>query len=337
MLEERHDDDNHGEKDSSRWRRAQQGAQQGAAGGEPNKERHQSSRSLAPRWRQRLADAPKHRRQASPSIQDSSKAAAGAQAAVGAAASPAGTGYLGMLPTPISEWSEPESLQRFLREPPSPAGAAAPQPNSGYLVMPPTPRSESSLSPPPPHLPRRAAWRRAPSPPRATVARPPLHGTVALECFSEGGDAGGGSQSSNRATPTPHSSHQQLRHRHRRRYRANPQLPSPMPPGRYRANPQLRAGPPAVGGDGSEGKGKPGKGQSKEEETPKERKSERFRRSPPRQFPRVFHARGNPWHGAWGALFGGRIEGWQHFPGPAPSPGHPFWSHKGWPSCSCGQ
>ena len=37
-----------------------------------------------------------------------------------------------------------------------------------------------------------------------------------------------------------------------------------------------RAGPPAVGGDGSEGKGKPGKGQSKEEEPPKERKSERM-------------------------------------------------------------
>ena len=229
-----------------------------------------------------------------------------------------------MPPTPTLEWSEPESLQRCLSQPPSPPRSESSLSGYQYQVMPPTPPiSESSLSPPPPHLPRRAAWRRrTPPPPRATVARPPLHGTVALECFSEGGDAGGGSQSSNRATPTPHSSHQQLRHRRCRRYRANP---------------QLRAGPPAVGGDGSEGKGKPGKGQSKEEETPTERKSERFRRSPPRQFPRVFHARGNPWHGAWGALFGGRIEGWQHFPGPAPSPGHPFWSHKGWPSCSCGQ
>ena len=93
------------------------------------------------------------------------------------------------------------------------------------------------------------------------------------------------------------------------------------------------------------------KGKETKEETPKEKEqseeessdssgssgSERFRRSPPRRFSRVFHARGNPWHGAWGALFGGRIEGWQHAPGPAPSPGHPFWSDKGWPSCSCSQ
>ena len=63
-------------------------------------------------------DAPKHRRLASPSTQGSSKAAAGAQAAVGATASPDGTGYLGMQPTAISEWPEPESLQRFLSEPP---------------------------------------------------------------------------------------------------------------------------------------------------------------------------------------------------------------------------
>ena len=244
-----------------------------------------------------------------------------------------------MPPAPTLEWSEPESLQRFLSQPPSPAGAAAPQPNSGdqYQVMPPTPpRSESSLSPPPPHLPRRAAWRRTLSPPRATIARPPLHGTVALECFSEGGDAGGGSQSSNRTTPSPHCSHPQLRHRHRRRYRANPQLPSPMPPGRYRANPESRAAViKRLERQGLASLRR--KGQSKEEETPKERKSERVRRSPPRRFSRVFHARGNPWHGAWGALFGGRIEGWQHAPGPAPSPGHPFWSDKGWPSCSCSQ
>ena len=248
-------------------------------------------------------------------------------------ASPDGTWYLAMPPTPTLEWSEPESLQRFLSQPPSP-----PRSESSTLRVPvpghaanATQIGEFPLTPAsPPAAARRVEEDTVTAACHSSTATAAWHSSLRV-FFSEGGDAGGGSQSSNRATHTPHSSHRQLHHRHRRHYRSRPGCYR----ARDRANPQIRAGPPAIGGEGSEGKGNPDKGQSKEAETPKERK--RVRWSPPRQCPRGFRALGNPWHRAWSALFGGRIESWQPFPGPAPSPGHPFWSHKGWPRCSCGQ